>query len=293
MQRYTGGQGQPWAQNPGLKCQCFSEGPWRIALQNGLQLLSMWAAKKSGEPCQRSAHTLLPEQPQLTPEPWLTSLQHSKGSAVPTTATQLPLSHSWGTEIMERKFNHLLWFPPCRGKKLWARKHRWIHNWLLISTKGSSNCLHWDQHLWQCMISALTCSINRRKCPSTTASGTRDNCPANMEQGSGWSAHPRDAGCFPCWGHCIAMEVIPQKNLPALCHGQQGCSAAPKAFSSKSNSAYSKMQYTSLEFTLGSQAAHGDWWSLAKSGAIRFPNPVLCASGEFYWHRPGALQLAL
>lgn len=98
--------------------------------------------KKSGESCQRSAHTLLPEQPQLIPVLWLTSLQHSKGSAVPTTASQLPPSHSWGTEIMERKFNHLLWFPLCEGKKLWARKHRWTHNWLLISAKGRSNCLH-------------------------------------------------------------------------------------------------------------------------------------------------------
>lgn len=42
--------------------------------------------KKSGESCQRSAHTLLPEQPQLTPVLWLTSLQHSKGSAVPTSS---------------------------------------------------------------------------------------------------------------------------------------------------------------------------------------------------------------
>lgn len=118
---------------------------WRTTedcLQNSLQFLSMWAAKKSGEPCQRSAHTLLPEQPQLTPVLWVTSPRHSKGRAAPTTATQLPPSHSWGTEITERKFNHLLWFPLCGGKKSWARKHRWTHNWLLISAKGSSNCLH-------------------------------------------------------------------------------------------------------------------------------------------------------
>lgn len=90
-----------------------------------------------------------------------------------------------------------------------------------------------------------------------------------------------DACCFPCCCHYTAMEKTPATKLPAMCYGWWGCSAGPKAFSIKSNSAYSKMKSSSLEFTLRSQAADGDWYSSGEAGAIRCsvsPNPVLCVS---------------
>lgn len=98
-----------------------------------------------------------------------------------------------------------------------------------MSAKGSSNCLHWEKKLWWCMMSTLICFTNRRSHPSCTGWGARDNYPANTERGSGWSAQPRDACCFPCWCHYIATEIIPTANLPAVCYGWWGCSTGPKA----------------------------------------------------------------
>lgn len=51
-------------------------------------------------------------------------------------------------------------------------------------------------------------------------------------RGSAWSTQPRDACCFPCWCRFIAMEIIPTRNLSALCYGWWGCRTRPKAFPS-------------------------------------------------------------
>lgn len=151
----TGRQGQSRNTKPRTWVPAFQRRTTEDPSQNGHQLSSMWATKMSDEPCQRSAHTPLPGQPGLTPALWLTSSWHSKSSPGPITATQLHPSYSQGTEMMERKCKHLLRFPLCGGKKQWARKCRWSHNWLSMSAKGSSNCLHWEKNLWWCMIISI------------------------------------------------------------------------------------------------------------------------------------------
>lgn len=67
---------------------------------------------------------------------------------------------------------------------------------------------------WRCMMSALICFTNRRKHPSCAGSGTRDNYPATKEQGSGWSAQPRD--------RCLLLSLL----LPLYCYGENTCNKA-------------------------------------------------------------------
>lgn len=108
-------------------------------------------------------------------------------------------------------------------------------------------------------MSALICFTNRRKHSSTTASGTRNNYPANTKQGSGWSAQLRDA-----WGYCIVMVIL-TKNLPAICYGRRGCSAGPKAFASKWNC----LLKNEIHFPGIYTEIPSSWWGLMKPCKIR------------------------